>query len=96
MDRIAGRLLPNRAGLARPARECMPSLIYRYLTSRAVGTEVSMLVGMLQGTLGQALLAVIMSTQPRTLARWASGESWPSAAKEQLLRHGSNGVVRPS
>lgn len=53
---------------------------------RAIGSDISTLTKTLQSHLGQALLAVIVDAQPRTIARWISGESMPSAATERLLR----------
>jgi len=53
---------------------------------RAIGSDVATVTKMLQSHLGQALLAVIVNSQPRTIARWISGQSTPSAATEKLLR----------
>lgn len=53
---------------------------------RAITTDVSTVTKTLQTHLGQALLAVIVNAQPRTIARWVSGQSTPSAATERLLR----------
>lgn len=53
---------------------------------RAIGSDIATLTKTLQSHLGQSLLAVIVDAQPRTIARWISQESAPSAATEKLLR----------
>ncbi len=53
---------------------------------RALTDDVTALTKNLQTHLGQALLAVIVDAQPRTIARWIAGDSSPSVATEQLLR----------
>lgn len=53
---------------------------------RAIASDVASLTKTLQKHLGQALLAVIVDSSPRTIARWISGDTTPSASTERLLR----------
>ncbi len=53
---------------------------------RAVESDVPALTKTLQKHLGQALLAVMVDSSPRTIARWISGDSSPAAPTERLLR----------
>jgi len=53
---------------------------------RAIASDVPTLTKTLQKHLGQALLAVIVDSSPRAIARWISGDTTPSATTERLLR----------
>lgn len=54
---------------------------------RAIESDIPALVGNLQKHLGQALVAVIVDSNPRTIARWITGASTPAAKTEKLLRN---------
>ena len=55
----------------------------------AVSSDVPTLTRILQDHLGQNLLAVIVGSNPRTVARWIAAATRPPAAKERILRDAS-------
>ena len=54
--------------------------------SKSVQLAIADVAAALQQHLGQALLAVIVDKNVRTLTRWSAGTSTPPAADEKLLR----------
>jgi hypothetical protein len=54
--------------------------------SKSVQLAIEDVAAALQEHLGQALLAVIVDKNVRTLTRWSTGDARPPAAEEKLLR----------
>ena len=67
-------------------RAALPKRVARDPHSRSVQLDIADVAATLQQHLGQALLAVIVDKNVRTVARWSSGEVKPPQATEKLLR----------
>lgn len=67
-------------------RTAAPKRVAHDPHAKSVQLDIADVAAALQRHLGQALLAIIVDKNARTLARWASGEVKPPQAAEKLLR----------
>lgn len=67
-------------------RTAVPKRVAHDPHSKSVQLDIADVAAALQQHLGQALLAIIVDKNVRTLARWASGDVKPPQATEKLLR----------
>ena len=67
-------------------RTAVPKRVARDPHSRSVQLDIADVAAALRQHLGQALLAIIVDKNVRTLTRWSSGDVKPPQATEKLLR----------